>query len=372
MERVRRQRGAAIAARAAQRDDHPARVDDDHDARRRRSPSPTGRRRARSRPTSAQTAIAAIDEADEDEDRRLREGGEVLGLPVPVLVRDVGRPPGDADREEGQQRCDEVGRRSAPPRRAGRGSRQRARSPSLSAISADAATTETSAVRRCGLTGEGYPVTGEGTRPRRTRGPDRLPATARSSARRPRRSPRRGRESAHRVTAANGVGREASRQLLPHPVAERRLGARVLEIAAHLVKDAGSCRPREPLGCTQTQAGGSRPLRAIHSLDGPGAMNSTFPSRRPMTTLASRTVNRSHSSRSSSRYPGGYRPEYLPANAESRSADGRPARVPAEHDPTVLGSTLSRRLPRSRGTRPRPADRHRLAGELAGTPCCFI
>jgi hypothetical protein len=33
----------------------------------------------------------------------------VLGLAVAVLVADVGRPSGDTDREEGQQRCDEVG-----------------------------------------------------------------------------------------------------------------------------------------------------------------------------------------------------------------------------------------------------------------------
>ena len=48
-------------------------------------------------------------DADEREHSRLRQCGEVLGLPVPVLVPFVGRPAGDADREEREQRGDEVG-----------------------------------------------------------------------------------------------------------------------------------------------------------------------------------------------------------------------------------------------------------------------
>ena len=56
-----------------------------------------------------------LDRADADEhargreERRLGERGEVLGLAVPVLVRDVRRPPRDAEREEREQRRDEVG-----------------------------------------------------------------------------------------------------------------------------------------------------------------------------------------------------------------------------------------------------------------------
>ena len=42
------------------------------------------------------------------EERRLGERGEVLGLAVPVLVRDVRRPAGDAESEEGEERRDEV------------------------------------------------------------------------------------------------------------------------------------------------------------------------------------------------------------------------------------------------------------------------
>ena len=46
-----------------------------------------------------------------DEERRLGERGEVLRLAVAVLVRDVGGPRRDADREEREQRRDEVGAR---------------------------------------------------------------------------------------------------------------------------------------------------------------------------------------------------------------------------------------------------------------------
>ena len=64
------------------------------------------------------TGRAAVDEphdrapddedAREDEDRALGERGEMLRLPVPVLVAGVGGPHRDADGEERQQRGDEV------------------------------------------------------------------------------------------------------------------------------------------------------------------------------------------------------------------------------------------------------------------------
>ena len=49
------------------------------------------------------------DDADEREDGRLGERREVLRLAVPVLVPASAGPAGDADREERQQRRDEVG-----------------------------------------------------------------------------------------------------------------------------------------------------------------------------------------------------------------------------------------------------------------------
>ena len=48
-------------------------------------------------------------EAREHEDRGLAEGGQVLGLAVPVGMPAVGRAAGDPDREEREQRGDEVG-----------------------------------------------------------------------------------------------------------------------------------------------------------------------------------------------------------------------------------------------------------------------
>ena len=49
------------------------------------------------------------EDAGDDEDRALGERREVLGLPVAVLVAGIGGPHGDADREERQQRGDEIG-----------------------------------------------------------------------------------------------------------------------------------------------------------------------------------------------------------------------------------------------------------------------
>ena len=53
----------------------------------------------------------AMKQAGQDEDRRLGESREVLRLAVAVLVPDVGGADRDADREERQERRDEVGAR---------------------------------------------------------------------------------------------------------------------------------------------------------------------------------------------------------------------------------------------------------------------
>jgi hypothetical protein len=63
------------------------------------------------------SAREPLQRADADEDARgrqecgLGERRQVLGFPVPVLVRLVGRANRDADGKEGQQRGDEVGSR---------------------------------------------------------------------------------------------------------------------------------------------------------------------------------------------------------------------------------------------------------------------
>jgi len=51
------------------------------------------------------------DERRANEQRGLAERGEMLRLPVPVRVARVGRPAGDPNREEGEERRDEVGAR---------------------------------------------------------------------------------------------------------------------------------------------------------------------------------------------------------------------------------------------------------------------
>ena len=47
----------------------------------------------------------------DDEHRRLGQRGQVLRLPVSVVVPAIGRPHRVPDREEGEQRGDEVGAR---------------------------------------------------------------------------------------------------------------------------------------------------------------------------------------------------------------------------------------------------------------------
>ena len=78
----------------------------------------------------------------------------MLGLAVAVCVRAVGRADGDPDREEGQQRGDEVHPECSASEMS---PRLFVASPgtSLSAMSAAAAPTEMSAVRRCGFMREG-------------------------------------------------------------------------------------------------------------------------------------------------------------------------------------------------------------------------
>ena len=136
-------------------------------ARRATTPSRGSRRsrsRARSRPSAHQVASTSrppprnrrssarteMKMLASDEERRLGERGEVLRLPVAVLVPDVRGTRRDADGEERQERGDEVRRRV---QRLERSPRLSVASPteSLSATSAAAAKTDPRAARRCGV-----------------------------------------------------------------------------------------------------------------------------------------------------------------------------------------------------------------------------
>ncbi len=110
VERVGLQRSAVVPAPDAQRDGGAGGVEGDHETEH-------GERVRRhlhvrvARPREPRDGEVGDAEARDHEERRLCQGREVLGLPVSVLVGAVGRPDGDADREERQQRGDEVGAR---------------------------------------------------------------------------------------------------------------------------------------------------------------------------------------------------------------------------------------------------------------------
>src|SRR5207248_2497745 len=64
---------------------------------------------ARREPEQPPKGAPGDQKAGDDEDRRLAERGEVLGLAVTIGVTRIGGAPGDAERDEGQDRRDEVG-----------------------------------------------------------------------------------------------------------------------------------------------------------------------------------------------------------------------------------------------------------------------
>ena len=101
--RVGAQRRAAHAARDARRRRRPRGVDHEHEAehrgRRTRSRAPRPRRRR-----GAGSADTAIHAGREHEDRGLAQRREVLRLAVPVRMLVIGRPVGDADGVQREQR----------------------------------------------------------------------------------------------------------------------------------------------------------------------------------------------------------------------------------------------------------------------------
>ena len=108
VERVRGERGAAVAARGAKRHRRPARVHGDHDQDDdERVPDGVHVRLGRA-DEDRERPVRDV-QAREHEDPRLRERREMLRLPVSVRVPAVGRAPGDADCEQRQQRRHEVG-----------------------------------------------------------------------------------------------------------------------------------------------------------------------------------------------------------------------------------------------------------------------
>ena len=108
VDRVRAQGLAAVPARRAERDDGAREVDREHD--RHDDEQPPRRVDRVARPSREPRHRERRDgNADEREHGRLRQRGEVLSLPVPVLMPFVGGPAGDADREEREQRGNEIG-----------------------------------------------------------------------------------------------------------------------------------------------------------------------------------------------------------------------------------------------------------------------
>jgi hypothetical protein len=107
---VPEQRLAAIAARATERDGCAAGVDHDHEQH--DDDCVPGRVDLRlGQPGQPRKRLVRDEEAGEDEKAPLGEGREVLRFPVPVRVAAVGGPDGDSDREQRQERGNEVGPR---------------------------------------------------------------------------------------------------------------------------------------------------------------------------------------------------------------------------------------------------------------------
>ncbi len=98
----------AVPARRAQAHERAGRVDGDDDDEGRDDP-PVHVDLVRSVAREATQRLEADEGRDEREKRALPQRSQVLGLPVAVLVLLVGRAHRDTDREERQERRDEIG-----------------------------------------------------------------------------------------------------------------------------------------------------------------------------------------------------------------------------------------------------------------------
>ena len=101
------QRGRAIAPADAQRHQHPAEVDADHD-RESKQRVPLRVHRSRRQPGQVRDGPPADEDGGDDEDRGLGQRRQMLRLPVTIGVAGIGGAPRDADREEREERRDEV------------------------------------------------------------------------------------------------------------------------------------------------------------------------------------------------------------------------------------------------------------------------
>jgi hypothetical protein len=105
VQRIRLERSAVVPPSRAKRKGRATRVDDHHDEQHReRPPGDVEIRRV----GKAEDGRDPDAHAEQREDRRLGQRGEVLGLTVAVGVVAVGRADGDPDGEERQERRDEV------------------------------------------------------------------------------------------------------------------------------------------------------------------------------------------------------------------------------------------------------------------------
>ena len=108
VERVRGESRAVVTPGGTGRGDRPRHVDSDHDHDDEQRPPRHVDSGRVTRHKALNRAHGDV-EARRDEEGRLCQSGEMLGLPVPVLVTRIGGPHGDTDREEREERRDEVG-----------------------------------------------------------------------------------------------------------------------------------------------------------------------------------------------------------------------------------------------------------------------
>jgi hypothetical protein len=108
VERVRLKRGASVPLRGPIRDGGASRVDHDHH-RDHHQRVPAWIDPAVREPYQAPERAPRDQEAHQHEDRRLRQRRQVLGLAVTVGMPRIGRPACDPDRDEGEDRRDQVG-----------------------------------------------------------------------------------------------------------------------------------------------------------------------------------------------------------------------------------------------------------------------